>query len=241
MVSEHRSATSRRLLCLGAAGAVVLGCSSGLTWPSAASAACGPVSTSANAALPIFGRPFEGAFPTGNFFDHDKPVDGDGNGYVLTLCGARDSKQVNGHPGYDWRMPEGTPLRAVADGVVLTAGLEPAHFCPGLGRTVQALLVQLVHTTPSGESYVSAYGHLSRVDVHEGASVSEGTVIGLSGNTGCSGTPHLHFGVARKIAGRYVLIDPYGWHSTEADPWELDSRGAASIWLWKDGAAPSLR
>jgi murein DD-endopeptidase MepM/ murein hydrolase activator NlpD len=195
--------------------------------------------------LPIFGRPFDGAFPTGNFFDHDKPVEGipdaAQNGYVLTLCGVRDSKQVDGHAGYDWRMPEGTPLRAVADGVVLTAGLEAPHYCPGLDRTVQALLVQLVHTAPNGESYVSVYGHLSRVDVKLGASVTEGTVIGLSGNTGCSGTPHLHFGVARKVAGLYVVIDPYGWHSAAGDPWELDSRGAASVWLWKDGAAPSLR
>jgi hypothetical protein len=54
-----------------------------------------------------------------------------------------------------------------------------------LNRTVQALRVQLVHTAPTGESYVSVYGHLSRVDVQEGVSISEGTVIGLSGNTGC--------------------------------------------------------
>ena len=238
---KHFSDMRSGLFPLAVACAVALGCSSGLTEPSPASAACGPVSTSANAVLPIFGRPFDGAFPIGNFFDHDKPLDSEANGYVLTLCGARDTKQVDGHQGYDWRMPEGTPLLAVADGVVLTAGLEPPHYCPGLDRTVQALLVQLVHTTPSGESYVSAYGHLSRIDVHEGASDSEGTVIGLSGNTGCSGTPHLHFGAARKVADRYVLIDPYGWHSTEGDPWELDSRGAASVWLWKDGAAPSLR
>jgi murein DD-endopeptidase MepM/ murein hydrolase activator NlpD len=241
MASVHGRGLSRRFLPLGVACVIAFGCSSGPTAPSAASAACGPVSTSANAVLPLFGRPFEGAFRLGNFFDHDKPVDGDANGYVLTLCGARDTKQVDGHPGYDWRMPEGTPLLAVADAVVLTAGLEPPHFCPGLKRTVQALLVQLVHTAPNGESYVTAYGHLSRVDVQKGVSVSEGTVIGLSGNTGCSGTPHLHFGVARKIADRYVLIDPYGWHSSVDDPWELDSRGAASVWLWKEGAAPSLR
>jgi murein DD-endopeptidase MepM/ murein hydrolase activator NlpD len=231
---------SRRRL-LGLAGAVAFGCTSGPIAPSGASAACDPLSISASAVLPIFGPPFDGAFPIGNFFDHDKPIDGDANGYVLTLCGARDTKQVDGHPGYDWRMPEGTPLFAVADAVVLTAGLEAPHFCPQLNRTVQALVVQLVHTAPTGESYVSAYGHLSRVDVREGVSISEGTVIGLSGNTGCSGTPHLHFGIARNVAGRYVPIDPYGWHAPTEDPWELDPRGAASVWLWKDRAAPSLR
>ena len=152
---------SRRLRLLGVACAVTFGCASGPTAPSAASVACDPESTSANAVLPIFGRPFDGAFPIGNFFDHDKPIDGDANGYVLTLCGARDTKQVDGHPGYDWRMPEGTPLFAVADAVVLTAGLEPPHFCPQLNRTVQALRVQLVHTAPTGEPYVSATSPVS--------------------------------------------------------------------------------
>jgi murein DD-endopeptidase MepM/ murein hydrolase activator NlpD len=225
---------------LALAGGVTLACTSGLTAPSSASAGCNPAAATANAVLPIFGRPFAGEFPVGNFFDHDKPIDGDANGYVLTLCGARDSKQVDGHAGYDWRMPEGTPLFAVADAVVLTAGLESPHFCPQLNRTVQAQLVQLVHTAPTGELFVSAYGHLSRVDVQAGASVSEGTVIGLSGNTGCSGTPHLHFGTARKIVDDYVLIDPYGWHAGTPDPWEHEARGAPSVWLWKDGAAPSL-
>jgi hypothetical protein len=53
--------------------------------------------------LPVFGRLFDGAFPIGTFFDHDKPIEGDTNGDVLTLCGARDTSQVDGHPGYDWR------------------------------------------------------------------------------------------------------------------------------------------
>jgi hypothetical protein len=93
-------------------------------------------------------------------------------------------------------MPEGTPLLAVTDAVVMTAGLEAPNVCPPLNRTVQALLVVLIHTAP----------------------------------------PHLHFGVGRRVAGRYVLIDPYGWHAPTEDPWQLDPRGAASVWLWKDGA-----
>ncbi|HVH55051.1 MAG TPA: M23 family metallopeptidase [Vicinamibacterales bacterium] len=198
---------------------------SGPTAPSSASAACTPHPASANAVLPVFGRPFDGAFPIGNFFDHDKPIEGDANGYVLTLCGARDTSQVDGHPGYDWRMPEGTPLLAVADAVVI-AGLEAPNFCPQLNRTVQALLVVLIHTAPTGELYASIYGHLSRIDVQAGASVSEGTVIGLSGNTGCSGTPHPHFGVGRSVAGRYVLIDPYGWHAPMGDPRGSSTRAA---------------
>jgi len=159
---------SWRVRLLGLAGAVAFGCTSGPTAPSSASAACTPHPASANAVLPVFGRPFDGAFPIGNFFDHDKPIEGDANGYVLTLCGARDTSQVDGHPGYDWRMPEGTPLLAVADAVVMTAGLEAPNLCPQLNRTVQALLVVLVHTAPTGELYASIYGHLSRIDVQAG-------------------------------------------------------------------------
>jgi murein DD-endopeptidase MepM/ murein hydrolase activator NlpD len=192
--------------------------------------------------MPLFVRPFARDYPVGNFFDHDKPVDNDSNGYVLTLCGARDGTQVDGHTGYDWRMPEGTRLSAVADGIVFSAGLEPPFYCAPLDRTVQALRVQIEHRAPSGESFVSVYGHLSRVDVEQGASVTAGAAIGLSGNTGCSGTPHLHFGVARLgTGGTYRLIDPYGWHAASPDPWETDPAGAASVWLWKDGAAPALR
>src|SRR6201988_2208739 len=121
---------SWRVRLLGLAGAVAFGCSSEPTAPSSTSAACTPRPASANAMLPVFGRPFDGAFPIGNFFDHDKPIEGDANGYVLTLCGARDTSQVAGHPGYDWRRPEGTPLFAVADAVVLTAGLQALHFFP---------------------------------------------------------------------------------------------------------------
>jgi murein DD-endopeptidase MepM/ murein hydrolase activator NlpD len=217
-------------------------CGARLIDPSPVSASCNPTALSASAAMPLFVRPFAGDYPVGNFFDHEKPVDNDTNGYVLTLCGARDSNQVDGHPGYDFRMPEGTRLAAVADGIVFFAGLESPRYCAPLNRTVQALLVEIEHRAPSGEPFISVYGHLSRVDVERGASVAEGAAIGLSGNTGCSGTPHLHFAAARAgTDGNYRLIDPYGWHAASPDPWETDPSGAASVWLWKDGAAPALR
>lgn len=169
---------------------------------------------------------------------------GDNNSHLLSTCGTRvaDQPQTNGHDGYDWRMPEGTPLLAVADGEVLVAGLSAPSSCPPLGRTVQALAVALRHIDANGDVFVSLYGHLSRVDVTVGQTVTDGAAIGLSGNTGCSGTPHLHFGAMRPMPGdRYVVVDPYGWNSSSTDPWEVDSRGAPSVWLWRDGAAPSLR
>ena len=235
------------LMRLGGAFAMALlaGCSGGLTSPSPAATACNPAASSASRVNPIFSKPFRGDFPTGNLFDHDKPTPfGDGNSYALSTCGVQvaDTPNVNGHDGYDWRMPEGTPLFAVAAGEVLVAGQSSPLFCPAFGRTVQALVVALRHIDANGDVFVSLYGHLSRVDVAVGQTVGDGAAIGLSGNTGCSGTPHLHFGAMRPVpSGLYVVIDPYGWHSSSAYPWEAVARGAPSVWLWREGSAPSLR
>src|SRR5688572_13845502 len=219
--------------------------SSGLTSPSPAATACNPTASSARSANPIFGKPFRGDFPTGNLFDHDKPVPfADSNSYLISTCGTRaaDPPETKGHDGYDWRMPEGTPLFAVGDGEVLVAGMSAPSFCPPLDRTVQALVVAMRHVDADGEVFLSLYGHLSRVDVTAGQHISVGAAIGLSGNTGCSGTPHLHFGVLRPVPGGLnVVIDPYGWHASSIDPWEADPQGAPSVWLWREGEAPGLR
>jgi len=236
----------RALVSLALAGCLLSGCH-GPTSPSPTATACNPSSMTARVAIPFFMKPFAGDFPIGNLFDHDKPlVFNDSNGYLLTLCGsrdsARDSGQTDGHDGYDWRMTEGTPILAVADGLVMFGGQQALSFCPPLNRSVQALYVQLLHRAPDGTEFITIYGHLSRVDVSQGARISERTVVGLSGNTGCSGTPHLHFGTFRgRPDGSFAVIDPYGWHAPAPDPWEADPRGLPSVWLWRDGAAPRIR
>ena len=232
-----------RVAALSAVLCTVAAACSGPTSPSPASIACNPTIETARASDPFFNRPFAGDFAVGNLFDHDKPLPfEDANGYLLTLCGARDRDQVDGHDGYDWRMSEGTPLLAVADALVMFGGREPPFYCPPLDRTVQALYVQLRHRAPSGEEFITVYGHLSRVDVAQGQQINDRTVVGLSGNTGCSGTPHLHFSAYRaRPDGTFAPVDPYGWHASVADPWEADVRGLGSVWLWRDGAAPLLK
>ena len=232
-----------RAIILLVAGVVSSAACNHLTSPSPQATACNPSAASARVAQPLFSRPFSGDFPTGNLFDHDKPfVFADANGYQITMCGARETNQVDGHDGYDWRMPEGTPVFAVADGLVMFAGQQAPAFCPPLNRAVQAVYVQLLHRAPDGTQFVTIYGHLSRVAVAQGDVITDQTLIGASGNTGCSGTPHLHFGAFRdRGRGEFVVIDPYGWHATTPDPWEMDPRGIASVWLWRDGAAPALR
>jgi murein DD-endopeptidase MepM/ murein hydrolase activator NlpD len=72
--------------------------------------------------MPVFCKPFSGDYGTVNFFDHDLPFEfNDHNGYQLAWFGWKFSAGIDGHNGYDWAMPEGTPLLAVAPGTVVFA------------------------------------------------------------------------------------------------------------------------
>lgn len=194
--------------------------------------------------IPLFQKPFSGNFPNTNVFDHDLP--GAQNGYVLTWQGKKlragsPGAYIDGHSGYDWLMPNGTPLLAVADGVVDSAGWQSFN-CPPRG-IVHQLDVFITHTAPDGSRFQSIYGHLDRVDVSQGQRVYSGQVIGLSGNTGCSSHPHLHFAASRLTDtnnGQPTVIDPYGWSGNGVDPWSVHPNGAVSIYLWRDGQAPEL-
>jgi len=83
------------------------------------------------------------------------------------------------HNGIDIAIPEGTPVRPAAAGIVVYCGLRS-----GYGNTV---LVE------HDNGMVSLYGHNSRLAVIQGQLVDAETVIAYSGNTGRSTGPHLHF------------------------------------------------
>ena len=113
--------------------------------------------------------------------------------WPLSEPGVITRGQVGGsepHPGIDIAVPMGTPIRAAGGGTVADAGDDPeyGHF--------------ILITHPDG--YQSMYGHASRVLVLPGQVVAAGEVIGLSGSTGRSTAPHLHFEIRR--GGR--SIDP---------------------------------
>ena len=92
------------------------------------------------------------------------------------------------HAGLDLAVPVGSEVRATGGGRVIETGNDPAY----------GLFVRVTH----GGGYESMYGHLSRVVVARGDAVTEGQVIGLSGNTGRSTAPHLHFEI--RVNGRSV-------------------------------------
>lgn len=99
-----------------------------------------------------------------------------------------------GHTGIDFGVPEGTPVYAVDDGVVQEAGELPDY-----GR-----YIKLTH--PWGES---VYAHLSNLHRTHGEFVSAGAQLGLSGNTGNSTGPHLHFAMRTYPYQRGAPYDGY--------------------------------
>ncbi len=85
------------------------------------------------------------------------------------------------HPGLDIAVPTDTWIRAAGAGVVVAVGEDPVygHF------------VRLDH----GEGLTTLYGHASLTTVRAGQRVRRNEVIGLSGSSGRSTAPHLHFEV----------------------------------------------
>lgn len=191
---------------------------------------------------PGFLPPVDGSPRVANVFDHQLPFWArDDNGYLRTWWGERVAG-IDGHDGYDFIVPTGTPVRAVTDGVVMAARAETPWHCPLLDRTVSGLYVRVRHRVASG-SYETLSLHLDRIDVAVGDRVRAGQRLGLSGNTGCSTGPHLHFEVHRLYEdGRGpVVVDPYGWDDAgNEDPWAVHPEGAPSHVLWKAGATPPL-
>ncbi len=115
------------------------------------------------------------------------PLDDSG---FITRGMVGDSTPDESHPGVDIAVPEGSVVRASGGGTVADTGIDPEY----------GEFVLIDH--PSG--YQSMYGHLSRVLTTRGAALEPGQVLGLSGNTGRSTAPHLHFEV--RHGGR--SIDP---------------------------------
>ncbi|SCK58323.1 M23 family metallopeptidase [Streptomyces sp. WMMB 322] len=111
-----------------------------------------------------------------------KPVSGD---YELSAgYGNSGGRWASKHSGQDFAVPTGTPVKAVASGTVVKAGPGGAGDGSSYGN---AIVIKHKNGT------YSQYAHLSKVNVKPGQQVKTGQKIGLSGSTGNSSGPHLHF------------------------------------------------
>jgi murein DD-endopeptidase MepM/ murein hydrolase activator NlpD len=95
------------------------------------------------------------------------------------------------HAGIDLAAATGTPIHAVADGVVLDAGCtSPRCDIPGSAQTPGCgWRVNINH----GGGVLTRYCHALALNVTAGQQVSAGQIIGWVGSTGNSSGPHLHF------------------------------------------------
>jgi murein DD-endopeptidase MepM/ murein hydrolase activator NlpD len=84
------------------------------------------------------------------------------------------------HHGQDFSAPYGTEVFATGAGKVIETGLQKTGF---------GNFVKIDH----GYGFQTIYGHLSQINVTEGMDVKRGDLIGLSGSSGTSSGPHLHY------------------------------------------------
>ncbi len=116
------------------------------------------------------------------------------------------------HEGLDISMPTGTPIYAAADGLVAWADpLQSENSAYGIYCRVYHPQLNIC----------GFYAHLSRCDVKTGNSVKQGQLLGLSGNTGNSTGPHLHFEIRLMTTGgayrtgvsahANARVDPVAW------------------------------
>jgi hypothetical protein len=102
------------------------------------------------------------------------------------------------HPGVDLKIPEGTPVLAMANGVVFDISKKASGF--GYSILLEHKNFPDLDDETDRIILYSFYGHLSKISVSEGELVEKGEKIGLSGNTGDSTNPHLHFQIDLDIA-----------------------------------------
>ena len=115
------------------------------------------------------------------------------------------------HSGIDISAPDGTPVRATADGEVSDASMGA-----GYGREVV-----LNH----GHDVMTVYGHLSAIAVLPGQHVKQGQVVGYVGQSGRSTGPHLHY----EVRVHNVPVNPHKYlRTTYAQVSKLDGDQSGS-------------
>jgi murein DD-endopeptidase MepM/ murein hydrolase activator NlpD len=139
--------------------------------------------------------------------------------YVFPVGGGPDTVSVahthHDYPAADIAAPEGSPLFALADSVVVDAYTDPSGRC-GIGFTIKL---------ETGAEYV--YCHLSYLEpsVLPGAALAAGASVGLVGSTGHATGPHLHLQLSPAVS------------YPQDEPWFRSFAGVA--FSWQDAPTPT--
>ncbi len=101
--------------------------------------------------------------------------------------------------------PRGTPVRAVAAGMVTFAGVLAANRPGDLWRFGKLVAVR------HGEEFLTLYGHCDGLRVREGVRVGVGEVLAEVSDSGWAFGPQIYFELRRKRQGRWVPLDPLSY------------------------------
>lgn len=156
----------------------------------------------------------------------------DGTAYRLPFATGARHRLIQGHRGkfshgkgtndehaLDWAMPEGTPVLAARDGVVTAVRQDSRRggADPKFKNCGNYIVVR--HRDGTFAEYLHLQAQGARVRL--GDPVSTGQLLGLSGNTGHSTVPHLHFAVFRTIDGRTRETLPVTFRTAGGEPLTL--------------------
>src|SRR5438876_72172 len=136
--------------------------------------------------------------------DHHYP-DRQDDGTMIRFDGAT-GYAYDGHRGTDFAVPSNSPVLAADEGTVIYSEWSDSG---GWGVVIDHAYDR------------TAYFHNNQLFVYPGQHVSRGQLIALSGSTGNSTGPHLHFEV-RDLLTPWHSVDPYGWTGPGKDPWRWD-------------------
>lgn len=152
----------------------------------------------------VYRRPFDGAY---------KVIQAP-HGTFSHFAGSQDEE------AWDWAMPEGTPVLAAREGVVVATRSDCTVGAVDESLKSDANYVIIRH----GDGTFAEYQHLrpGGVTVKLGARVTAGQPLGESGNTGFTSRPHLHFSVFHTVDGTLRTTLPVSF-GTEAAAVEVDT------------------
>jgi murein DD-endopeptidase MepM/ murein hydrolase activator NlpD len=102
---------------------------------------------------------------------------------------------AGGHTGIDFGIPEGTPINATHDGIIVQDD--------DIDKSAKGIYIVIVDPK---QLIATHYYHLNGNTVELGQNVRTGDVIGYSGSTGLSTAPHLHFGLCR-VNAAWIRLD----------------------------------
>ncbi|WP_329209807.1 M23 family metallopeptidase [Streptomyces sp. NBC_00683] len=128
------------------------------------------------------------------------------NHYVLSATyGTGGDRWASKHSGQDFAVPIGTKVEAAHSGRVVKAGPNGGGDGPAYGNAI---------VIKHSNGKYSQYAHLSKIEVNIGDRVKTGEKIALSGNTGNSSGPHLHFEI-RTTPNYGSAINPVSYLKAE--------------------------